>query len=86
MRVCCREIPRPFRDWRSATMSAAGSGQSCRSVAKTFMVSVVSVVKWSQRQRALGSPAVPERWVAAGPTLWRASAIGFWRGSPRSLT
>jgi transposase len=26
-------------------------------VAKTFMVSVASVVKWSQRQRALGSPA-----------------------------
>jgi transposase len=26
-------------------------------VAKTFMVSVASVVKWSQRHRAVGSPA-----------------------------
>ena len=33
------------------------AGQTCRSVAKTFMVSVASVVKWSQRQRAVGSPA-----------------------------
>jgi transposase len=33
------------------------AGQSCRSAAKTFMVSVASVVKWSQRQRAVGSPA-----------------------------
>ena len=36
--------------------AAAASGQSCRSAAKT-MLSVASVVKWSQRQRALGSPA-----------------------------
>jgi transposase len=33
------------------------AGQSCRSAAKTFMVSVASVVKWSQHQRAIGSPA-----------------------------
>jgi transposase len=38
-------------------VAAVAAGQSCRSVAKTFMVSVASVVKWSQRQRALGSPA-----------------------------
>ena len=30
---------------------------SLRSVAKTFLVSVASVVKWSQRQRVVGSPA-----------------------------
>ena len=36
---------------------AVPAGQSCRSVAKTFMVSVASVVKWSQRHRAVGSPA-----------------------------
>jgi transposase len=40
-----------------AGAAAAASGQCCRSVAKTFMVSVASVVKWSQRQRAFGSPA-----------------------------
>ena len=33
------------------------AGHSCRSVAKTFMVSVASVVKWTQRKRAVGSPA-----------------------------
>src|SRR6202050_4493835 len=38
-------------------VSAVTAGQSCRSAAKTFMVSVASVVKWSQRQRAIGSPA-----------------------------
>jgi hypothetical protein len=37
--------------------AAVAAGQSCRSAAKTFMISVASVVKWSQRQRALGSPA-----------------------------
>src|ERR1700729_1492131 len=57
-------------DWRSAGMAraysldlrervvgAVAAGQTCRSVAKTFMVSVASVVKWSQRQRVVGSPA-----------------------------
>ena len=43
-------------DLRERVVAAAASGQSCRSVAKTFMVSVASVVKWSQRQRAVGSP------------------------------
>ena len=44
-------------DLRERVVAAVASGQSCRSAAKTFMVSVASVVKWSQRQRALGSPA-----------------------------
>jgi transposase len=44
-------------DLRERVVAAAASGQSCRSVAKTFVVSVASVVKWSLRQRALGSPA-----------------------------
>jgi len=44
-------------DLRERGVAAVASGQSCRSVAKTFMVSVASVVKWSQRQRAIGSPA-----------------------------
>jgi transposase len=38
-------------------VAAVAAGQSCRSAAKTLMVSVASVVKWSQRHRALGSPA-----------------------------
>ena len=44
-------------DLRERVVSAVSAGQSCRSVARRFMVSVASVVKWSQRHRALGSPA-----------------------------
>ena len=44
-------------DLRERVVAAVAAGQSCRSVAKTFMGSVTSVVKWSQRQRAVGSPA-----------------------------
>jgi transposase len=44
-------------DLRERVVAAVERGQSCRSVAKTFMVSVSSVVKWSQRRRAVGSPA-----------------------------
>src|ERR1700722_1925205 len=44
-------------DLRERVVGAVAAGQSCRSVAKTFMVSVASVVKWSQRQRVVGSPA-----------------------------
>jgi transposase len=42
----------------SATVvRAVQSGQSCRSVADVFGVSVASVVKWSQRHRSTGSAA-----------------------------
>src|SRR5271167_1483411 len=44
-------------DLRERVVAAVAAGQTCRAVAKTFMVSVASVVKWSQRHRALGSPA-----------------------------
>ena len=44
-------------DLRERVVAAVAAGQSCRSAAKTLMISVASVVKWSQRQRALGSPA-----------------------------
>ena len=46
-------------DLRERVVAAVASGQSCRAVAKMFVVSVASVVKWSQRQRAVGSPAAP---------------------------
>jgi transposase len=39
-------------DLRERVVAAVTAGQSCRSAA-----SVASVVKWSQRQRAIGSPA-----------------------------
>ncbi|MFQ5535445.1 MAG: hypothetical protein ACE5EM_11560, partial [Sphingomonadales bacterium] len=38
-------------------LTAVAAGQSCRSVAATFGVSVSSVVKWSQRARMTGSAA-----------------------------
>ena len=44
-------------DLRERVVGAVALGQSRRSAAKTFMVSDASVVKWSQRRRAVGSPA-----------------------------
>jgi transposase len=44
-------------DLRERVVGAVAEGQFCRSVAKTFMVSAASVVKWSRRHRAVGSPA-----------------------------
>lgn len=42
-------------DLRERVVGAVLAGQSCRAVARTFGVSVASVVKWSQRLRATGS-------------------------------
>jgi transposase len=44
-------------DLRDRVVAAVAGGESCRSVAKTFRVSVASVVRWSQRFRATGSAA-----------------------------
>src|SRR3974377_1811881 len=44
-------------DLRERVVAAVTEGESCRSVAATFKVSVASVVKWSQRFRATGSAA-----------------------------
>jgi transposase len=44
-------------DLRERVVGAVIDGQSCRTVAKRFGVSVASVVKWSQRFRATGSAA-----------------------------
>ena len=54
-------------DLRERVVGAVAAGQSCRSVAKTFMVSVASVVKWSQRQRVVGSPAAQAGHIGLGP-------------------
>lgn len=51
-------MARPYsNDLRERAASAVASGRSCREVASLFGVSVASVVKWSQRQRATGSAA-----------------------------
>ena len=44
-------------DLRERVVAAVMAGESCRSAAATFKVSVASVVKWSQRFRATGSVA-----------------------------
>ena len=49
---------RPYSDdLRERAAAAVASGRSCREVALLFGVSVASVVKWSQRQRATGTAA-----------------------------
>ena len=51
-------MSRPYSlDLRDRVVSRVAAGESCRSVAKRFGVSVASVVKWSQRFRATGSAA-----------------------------
>jgi transposase len=51
-------MPRPYsNDLRERVVLAVRSGETCRAVAKRFGVSVSSVVKWSQRERATGSVA-----------------------------
>ena len=51
-------MARPYsNDLRERVASAVATGRSCREVARLFGVSVASVVKWSQRQRATGSAA-----------------------------
>lgn len=44
-------------DLRERVVAAVVGGESCRSAASRFGVSVSSVVKWSQRYRATGSVA-----------------------------
>jgi transposase len=51
-------MPRAYSlDLRERVVAAVISGQSCRDVARTYKISVASVVKWSQRFRATGSAA-----------------------------
>lgn len=51
-------MTKPYsNDLRERVVAAVFAGGSCRSVAKTFGVSVSSVVKWSQRYRKTGSVA-----------------------------
>ena len=51
-------MTRPYSiDLRERVVTAIEAGESCRSVAARFGVSVSAVVKWSQRYRATGSVA-----------------------------
>ena len=44
-------------DLRDRVVAAVREGASCRKAAKTFSVSVASVVRWSQLERSTGSTA-----------------------------
>jgi transposase len=62
-------------DLRERVVEAVAAGESCRAVAKTFKVSVASVVKWSQRFRATGSAAARKvgwqrPYALAGERVW----------------
>lgn len=51
-------MAKPYSDdLRERVAGSVASGRSCRETARLFDVSVASVVKWSQRQRATGSAA-----------------------------
>ena len=51
-------MARPYSlDLRERVVAAVMAGESCRTVAASFQVSVAAVVKWSQRFRATGSAA-----------------------------
>ena len=79
-------MPRAYSlDLRERVVAAVAAGESCRGVAKTFKVSVASVVKWSQRFRATGSAAAkPVGGVRRNSLV--ANAAGSWRGSRPRLT
>jgi len=74
-------MTRPYSlDLRERVVAAVASGERCRSVAHRFEVSVASVVKWSQRYRATGSPAAKRMggyrpYVLAGERDWLLARI-----------
>ena len=48
-------MTRPYsNDLRERVVAAVTAGQTCRIVADRFDIAVSSVVKWSQRYRAIG--------------------------------
>ena len=63
-------MARPYSlDLRERVVAAVMAGESCRSVAAAFRVSVASVVRWSQRFRATGSAAARPMGGNRPPTL-----------------
>ena len=57
-------------------VAAVASGRTCRSVAEMFRVSVASVVKWSQRQRARAVRR-PRGWAGAAAAAEARAGLGF---------
>jgi len=68
-------------DLRERVVKALTAGQSCRTAAARFGVSVATVVRWGQRQRRTGSPAASRvggyrPYVLAGERAWLLRRIG----------
>jgi transposase len=68
-------------DLRDRVVAAVEGGQSCRSIAGTFGVSVASVVRWSQRKRTTGSAAAKPMggwrpFALAGERDWLLARLG----------
>ena len=82
-------MAKPYSDdLRERVAASVSSGRSCRETAALFGVSVASVVKWSQRQRAVGSAGARRMGRPPGRALdehrdWLLERIGS--GSPVSL-
>ena len=69
-------MARPYSlDLRERVASAVSCGESCRSVSRTFGVSVASVVRWSQRARETGSAAA---YAMGGRRRWLLEAERDW--------
>ena len=62
-------------DLRERVVARVGDGKTARAAASAFDVSVVSVVKWSQRARSTGSAAA-KAMGGKRPFLLDSSAIG----------
>ena len=75
-------MARPYSlDLRERVVARVASGRPVREVASTFGVSVSSVVKWSQRFRAIGSAAAKPMggrrpYALAGERSWLLGRIG----------
>src|SRR5262249_60005192 len=68
-------------DLRERVVKALTAGQSCRTAAARFGVSVATVVRWGQRQRRTGSPAASRvggdrPYVLAGERAWLLRPVG----------
>src|SRR5215468_8439382 len=54
-------MARPYsQDLRDRVVGSVASGRSCRATAALFVVSIASVIKWTQRWRATGTAAAKQ--------------------------
>ncbi len=73
------------RDLRERVVAAVLAGDSCRTAASRFDVSVSSAIKWSRRYRLTGSVALGQMGGHRRPVL-ADPALSFWSGSRKPHT